>query len=68
MIELNKPLSGTGRMDEWVQLLNAQTEEALDILEAKTKNPGIIEAIKEVRTMGLGKPFKALHDAHMKDP
>ena len=24
---LNKPLSGTGRMDEWIRLFNAQTEQ-----------------------------------------
>ena len=48
------------------QLFNAQTEEELDMLEAKTKNTGIIEAIREVRDMRLGKMFKALHDAHMK--
>ena len=37
------------------------------MLLTKTKNPGIVEAIREVRTMGLGRTFKALHDAHMKD-
>ena len=35
-------------------------------LEAKRKNIGIIEAIREVRTMRFGKTFKALHEAHMK--
>lgn len=67
VIELNKPLSGSGRMDEWIQLFNAQTEEELDMLEAKTKNIGIIEAVREVRDMRLGRVFKALHDAHMKE-
>ena len=66
VIELNKTLSGSGQMDEWIRLFNAQTEEELDMLGAKTKNAGIIEAIKEVRTMRLGKTFKALYDAHMK--
>lgn len=37
-----------------------------DMLETKTKNLGIIEAIREVRTMRLGKTFKTLHDANMK--
>lgn len=66
VIELNKTLSGTERMDEWIQLFNARSEEELDMLGTKTKNPGIIEAIREVRTMRLGKTLKALYDAHMK--
>ena len=37
------------------------------MLQTKTKNPGIVEAIREVRTMGLGRTLKALYDAHMKD-
>ena len=37
VIELNKTLSGSGRMDEWIQLFNAQPEEELDMLQAKTK-------------------------------
>ena len=66
VIELNKTLSGTGRMDEWIRLFNTQTEEELDMLRTNTKNPGIIEAIREVRTMRLGKTFRLLYDAHMK--
>lgn len=64
---LNKTLSGSDRMDEWIRLFNAQTEEELDMLHAKTKNPGIAEAIREVREMGLGKTLKVLYDAHMKE-
>lgn len=67
VIEMNKTLSGSGRMDDWIRLFNAQTEEELDMLQTKTNNPGIIEAIREVRTMGLGRTLKALYDAHMKD-
>lgn len=66
VIELSKTVSGTGRMDEWIRLFNAQTEEELDMLRTNTKNPGIIEAVREVRTMRLGKMFRLLHDAHMK--
>lgn len=66
VIELGKTVSGVGRMDEWIRLFNAQTEEELDMLRTNTKNPGIIEAIREVRTMRLGKTFRLLHDAHMK--
>ena len=38
-----------------------------DMLEAKTKNVGIMEAVREVRDMGSGRTFRALHDARMKD-
>ncbi len=66
VIELNKALSGRDRMDDWITLFNAETEEDLKMLEAKTKNPGILEAIKEVRLMGLGRVLKAVYDDHMK--
>ena len=33
----------------------------------QTKNPGMVEAIREVRTMRLDRTLKALHDTHMKD-
>lgn len=34
-------------LDEWHSLLNAETEEELDMIKSRTKNLGIIEAIKE---------------------
>lgn len=67
VIELNKPLNGTGRMDEWIQLFNAKTEEELKMLEASTKNEGILEAIREVRGMSLKKTLRALHEARLKE-
>lgn len=67
VIELNKPLSGTSRMDDWIRLFNIRTEEELKMLEASTKNVGIIEAIKEVRIMSLGKTLRALHEAKQKE-
>ena len=36
------------------------------MLEAKTKNRGILEAIKEVRVMSLGQRWKMMYDARMK--
>lgn len=65
-IELNKPLSGTEPMNEWIQLFNTKTEEELDMLEASTRNTGILEAIKEVREMSLRKTLRALHEARLK--
>lgn len=67
VIELNKPLSGASRMDDWIRLFNVRTEEELEMLEASTKNVGIIEAIKEVRIMSLGKTLRALHEAKQKE-
>ena len=67
VIELNKTLSGTGPMDEWIQLFNTETEEELEMLEAKTKNVGIIEAVKEVREMSLIKTLKVLREARLKE-
>ena len=67
VIELNKTLNGTNRMDEWIRLFNAKTEEDLDMLEANTKNVGILEAIKEVRIMSLRKTLRLMHEARLKE-
>ena len=67
VIELNKPLSGTSRMDDWIRLFNVRTEEELDMLEAETRNTDILEAVKEVRIMSLGKTLRALHEAKLKE-
>ena len=66
VVELNKSLNGSSRMDDWIRLFNTQTEEELNMLQASTKNLGIMEAIKEARTMRLGKTLRVLYDAHMK--
>ena len=66
VIELNKLPNGQSRMDNWIRLFNAKTKEELDMLEAKTKNRGILEAIKEVRVMSLGQRWKMMYGAHMK--
>lgn len=64
VIELKKPLLGTGAVDDWIRLMNAGTEEELDMI--KTKNPGIVEAIGEVKRMSLRKELRALYEGHMK--
>ena len=66
IIELSKPLNGTDRMDEWIQLFNSETEEELDMLQAKTKNEGILEAIRELKIMQMGKVIRAIHDDRLK--
>lgn len=67
VIELNKPLSGTDSMDDWIRLFNVKTKEELEMLETGTKNAGILEAIKEVRVMSLGKTLRAIHEAKLKE-
>lgn len=67
IIELNKPLSGAARMDNWIRLFNAKTEEELKMLEMSTKNAGILAAVKEVREMSLLRSMKALHEAKLKE-
>ena len=37
------------------------------MLEASTKNPGILEAIKEVRIMSFRKNLRLLHEARQKE-
>lgn len=67
IIELNKSLNGVGRMDDWIRLFNARTEEELKMLEMSTKSAGILAAIKEVREMSLLKSMKELHEAKQKE-
>lgn len=67
VIELSKPLNGTCRIDDWIRLFNVRTKEELDMLEAETRNVGILEAIKEVRIMSLGKTLRALREAKLKE-
>ncbi len=55
----------TDPVDDWIRLLNAETEEELDVI--KTINPGILEAIREVKVMSLRKNMRALYEAHMKE-
>lgn len=55
----------TDPVDDWIRLLNAGTEEELDVI--KTVNPGILEAIREVKVMSLRKNMRALYEAHMKE-
>ena len=64
ILELNKVLTGR-RVDEWIRLFNVETEEDLEMLETMTRNPGILEAVKEVRHMSLGKWARARYDENI---
>ena len=37
------------------------------MIQAKTQNPGVLAAIREVKVMGLGKNLRLLYEAHMKE-
>ncbi len=65
IIELRKKLEGNGRIDDWIRLMNAESEEDLDMI--KTDNPGILEAVREMKRMGLGRRLHLLYEAHMKE-
>lgn len=65
ILELGKPLNGTGDVENWIRLINAATEEELDMIQ--TKNPGIIEAVHEVKRMSLRKELYVLYEAHLKE-
>ena len=64
VIELRKQTSGEDPVDDWIRLFNAQTKEELDMI--RTSNPGILEAVREVKIMSLRKDIRALYEAHMK--
>ena len=63
MIELNKELTGSGALEEWIELFRAATMEELDMLKAQTVNVGILDAIEVVRRMNLGKKLRWTYEA-----
>ncbi len=64
VLELNKELTGQGKVEDWIRFFNAKTEEDLRMIG--TKNPGIAEAIRELKEMSMSRPLRQLYDAHMK--
>lgn len=65
ILELCKKLDGQGQMDDWIRLINAETEEEVDMI--KTDNPGVLTAIREIKLMNLGKGLRAMYEVHMKE-
>ena len=64
ILELNKKLTGRGEIDPWIQLFNAETEEDLKMI--KTNNPGIQEAIRELKRMSMSNPIRLRYEAYLK--
>lgn len=53
-------------LDEWHSLFNAKTEEDLDMIKSRTKNLGIIEAIKELKEISLTDRLRYEHEMRLK--
>lgn len=64
ILELNKKLAGQGEIDPWIQFFNAETEEDLKMI--KTNNPGIQEAIRELKRMSMSNPIRLRYEAYLK--
>lgn len=64
IIELCKPLAGEDRINDWIRLFNATSKEECKMIQ--TKNPGILEAIKELEMMNLSKRLRLRYEAHLK--
>lgn len=64
VIELNKELAGDGEVENWIRFFNAKTEEDLGMI--KTKNPGIVEAIGELKRMSMSNPLRLMYEAYLK--
>ena len=65
IIELRKKLKGNTKVDDWIRLYNAKTEEDLDMIQ--TENVGLLAAINEVKTMSLSKRMRLRYEAHLKE-
>jgi len=63
VIELDKELTGD-RLDDWIRLLRVENMEELGILQST--NPGVMEAMKEVMAMNMGRRLRALYEEHMR--
>ncbi|MCM1263196.1 MAG: Rpn family recombination-promoting nuclease/putative transposase [Butyrivibrio sp.] len=64
IIELGKKLGGAKAVDDWIRLFNAESEEDLKMI--KSKSVGMNEAIRELKTMSLGKTLRYMYEEHLK--
>ena len=63
VIELVKELTGD-RLDDWIRLFQVESMEELKMMQSK--NPGVVEATKEVMAMNLGRRLRTLYEEHMR--
>lgn len=64
VLELKKKTSGNTRAEEWITFFNVETEEDLDMI--RTNNPGILEAIGELRRLSHNNPLYLWYEAYLK--
>lgn len=64
IIELNKKVKTKDAVGEWIQMINAESLEELEMI--KTKNAGILEVMEVMKTMSLGKRLRMTYEAHLK--
>ena len=64
IIELRKTLTGNSRMDDWIRLFNAETEEDLHMI--KTKNAGVQRAKYVIQEMSLTEAMRDAFEAYRK--
>ena len=64
VLELKKKQSGNTRAEEWITFFNVETEEDLDMI--RTNNPGILEAIGELRRLSHNNPLYLWYEAYLK--
>lgn len=65
IIELGKELDGRKQVDDWIRLLNAETEGDLKMI--KTNNTGILTAVQEIREMGLSRALRVVYEQRLKE-
>lgn len=63
VIELDKELAGD-RLDDWIRLFRVDNMGELKMMQSV--NPGVMEAVKEVMVMNMGRQLKALYEEHMR--
>lgn len=65
-IELQKSPEKGSKVCEWVSLFNANTEGELDMILSKTKNEGIMEAVREMKILNLRKRIRYEYEMWLK--
>lgn len=63
VIELGKELTGD-RLDDWIRLFRVENMEELQMIQST--NPGVMEAVREVMAMNMGRRLRALYEEHMR--
>ena len=64
ILELEKTLGKEKELDDWIRLFRAKSEEDLNMIT--TQNRGILEAIKELKTIGLSNILREEYEFRLK--